>query len=111
MPRLRCCSVPSKSIIGAALVSQLLLSAAALFWYLDVKVPAFWRQFEWGFFKEQLSYALPYGAFGMLWVIQKDLDNYFVSAKLRTQQTMRFMRWAGWMCRYLLWPWNRSYRS
>src|SRR5580692_205200 len=70
-----------KSIIGAALVSQL-LSAAALFWYLDMKFPAFWRQFEWGFFKEQLSYALPYGAFGMLWVIQKDLDNYFVSAKL-----------------------------
>jgi O-antigen/teichoic acid export membrane protein len=70
-----------KSIIVAALLSQL-LSIVVLFWYLDERFPRFWTHFEWEFFKEQLAYALPYGAFGMLWVIQKDLDNYFVSASL-----------------------------
>jgi len=70
-----------KSIIVAALISQL-LSIAVLFWYLDDKFPRFWAHFDWEFFKEQLAYALPYGAFGMLWVIGKDLDNYFVSASL-----------------------------
>ncbi len=69
------------SILVAALISQL-LSIAALFWYLDQRFPRFWMHFDWQFFKEQLAYALPYGAFGMLWVIQKDLDNYFVSATL-----------------------------
>lgn len=70
-----------KSIIVAAMIAQL-LSIVVLFWYLDGKFPRFWRHFDWDFFKEQLAYALPYGAFGMLWVIQKDLDNYFVSATL-----------------------------
>jgi O-antigen/teichoic acid export membrane protein len=70
-----------KSIVIAAMITQL-LSIVMLFWYLDERFPRFWTQFEWDFFKEQLAYALPYGAFGMLWVIQKDLDNYFVSATL-----------------------------
>ena len=70
-----------KSIVIAAMIAQL-LSIVLLFWYLDERFPRFWTQFEWDFFKEQLAYALPYGAFGMLWVIQKDLDNYFVSATL-----------------------------
>ncbi len=70
-----------ESILIAALLNQL-LSIAVLFWYLNGRFPRFWTQFSWPFFKEQLAYALPYGAFGMLWVIQKDLDNYFVSASL-----------------------------
>ena len=70
-----------ESIIWAALLNQL-LGIALLYWYLDGKFPRFWAHFDWQFFKEQLAYALPYGAFGMLWVIQKDLDNYFVSASL-----------------------------
>jgi O-antigen/teichoic acid export membrane protein len=70
-----------RSIIVAAMIAQL-GSIVLLFWYLDKRFPRFWTQFDWEFFKEQLGYALPYGAFGMLWVIQKDLDNYFVSATL-----------------------------
>ena len=70
-----------KSILIAALLNQL-LSVAVLVWYLDVKFPRFWMHFDWPFFKEQLAYALPYGAVGMMWVIQKDLDNYFVSHSL-----------------------------
>ena len=70
-----------KSLLIAALLNQL-LSIAVLFWYLDERFPRFWMHFDWQFFKEQLAYALPYGAVGMLWVIQKDLDNYFVSHSL-----------------------------
>ena len=70
-----------RSIIWAALLNQI-MAIALLYWYLDGKFPRFWAHFDWQFFKEQLAYALPYGAFGMLWVIQKDLDKYFVSASL-----------------------------
>jgi len=70
-----------KSILVAG-VLNLLFAMALLYWYLEEKFPRFWAQFDWQFFKEQLAYALPYGAFGVIWVIQKDLDNYFVSASL-----------------------------
>ena len=70
-----------KSIIIAAVLNQV-LAVVLLWWYLDGKFSRFWAHFDWQFFKEQLAYALPYGAFGMIWVIQKDLDNYFVSASL-----------------------------
>ena len=67
-----------KSLVIASLLTQI-FSIAVLFWYLHDKFPRFWTQFSGPFFKEQLAYALPYGALGVLWVIQKDLDNYFVS--------------------------------
>ena len=70
-----------ESLIVAMIVSQL-LSIAVLFWYLHDRFPRFWTHFDWHFCKEQLAYALAYGAFGLIWVIQKDLDNYFVSASL-----------------------------
>jgi O-antigen/teichoic acid export membrane protein len=70
-----------KSLIVAAILSQL-LSVVVLYWYLDLRFPKFWRQFEWPSFRDQLSYALPFGAVGVIWVVQKDLDNYFVSATL-----------------------------
>ncbi|HTZ90046.1 MAG TPA: lipopolysaccharide biosynthesis protein [Alloacidobacterium sp.] len=70
-----------KSIIVASVLNQI-LAVVLLWWYLDGKFSRFWAHFDWQFFKEQLAYALPYGAFGMIWVIQKDLDNYFVSASL-----------------------------
>ncbi len=70
-----------KSLILATILSQL-LSVFALYWYLNERFPKFWEHFEWQAFREQLAYALPYGALGIVWVIQKDLDNYFVSATL-----------------------------
>ncbi len=70
-----------RAIIIATIINQA-MSIVLLFWYLHGKFPRFWAKFDWPFFKEQLAYALPYGAFGLLWVIQKDLDNYFVSASL-----------------------------
>jgi O-antigen/teichoic acid export membrane protein len=70
-----------ESVLVAALLNQL-LSLPVLFWYLQRKFPRFWAHFDWHFFKEQLSYALPYAGIGLLWIIQRDLDNYFVSALL-----------------------------
>src|SRR5215469_3447932 len=70
-----------RSLIIASILSQV-LNIAVLYWYLNDRFPRFWTQFEWSAFREQLGYALPYGAVGIIWVIQKDLDNYFVSATL-----------------------------
>ena len=70
-----------ESLIIATILNQF-LSIIVLFWYLHDRFPRFWTQFDWRFFKEQLGYALPYGTFGLVWVIQRDLDNYFVSASL-----------------------------
>jgi O-antigen/teichoic acid export membrane protein len=70
-----------KSLLLATVLSQL-LCVVVLYWYLNDRFPKFWMHFEWRSFREQLAYALPYGAVGMIWVIQKDLDNYFVSATL-----------------------------
>jgi O-antigen/teichoic acid export membrane protein len=70
-----------KSLIVVSIIYQL-LSLLLVLWYLHRKFGRFWTHFDWHFFREHLTYALPYGALGLLWVIQKDLDNYFVSAKL-----------------------------
>jgi O-antigen/teichoic acid export membrane protein len=70
-----------KSLLIASILGQL-LSVAVLYWYLNDRFGRFWTHFEWPAFREQLAYALPYGALGIIWVIQKDLDNYFVSATL-----------------------------
>ncbi len=70
-----------ESLIIAFTLHQF-VSLLFLFWYLHGKFPRFWTHFDWAFFKEQLAYALPYGALGLLWVVQRDLDNYFVSAML-----------------------------
>jgi O-antigen/teichoic acid export membrane protein len=68
-----------KSLMIAALIYHV-LTTGALIWYLYRKFGAFWRQFEWPFFKEQLAYAFPLGTYGLLYFFQKDSHNYFVSA-------------------------------
>jgi O-antigen/teichoic acid export membrane protein len=70
-----------KSLIVVTTLHQF-ASGVVLFWYLHDRFPRFWMHFDWTFFKEQLAYALPYGSIGLLWVVQQDLDNYFVSATL-----------------------------
>jgi O-antigen/teichoic acid export membrane protein len=70
-----------ESLIWATILSQI-VALAALFWYLRDKFGSFWTHFDWHFFTEQLTYALPIGTFALLWVVQKDLDNYFVSGTL-----------------------------
>jgi O-antigen/teichoic acid export membrane protein len=55
------------------------LSVAILLQYLYRRFGPFWKHFDLRFFKEQLAYALPLGAYGIIWVVRKDLDNYFIS--------------------------------
>jgi O-antigen/teichoic acid export membrane protein len=70
-----------ESLIVVSIFHQL-LTTFVLLWYLKKKFGSFWTRFDWTFFREQLAYAIPYGGLGLLWVVQKDLDNYFVGAKL-----------------------------
>ena len=83
-----------KSILIAAVVNQM-LSVAVLIWYVDVRFPRFWMHFDWPFFKEQLAYALPYGAVGMMWSSRKILDNYFVSHSLGPKEFAIYA--VGWV--------------
>ncbi len=68
-----------RSIVVASILAAA-LSVAVLLRYLHLRFGAFWKHFDRHFFFEQLAYALPLGAYGIIWVIRRDLDNYFVSA-------------------------------
>jgi len=50
-----------------------------LIWYVQTRFAGFWRVFDPRVMREQLSYALPLGAAGILMIVQTDLHNYFVS--------------------------------
>ncbi len=68
--------------VGALLwasAAQGALQSAILLWYLRDRFGAFWRSWDWSFFREQMGYALPYGLYGILATVQSDMHNYFVS--------------------------------
>jgi len=67
-----------RSLILAGLVHSIVLSVILL-GYLNQRFRGFWRSFSWATLREQLAYALPYGAAGLLFTAQNDLHNYFVS--------------------------------
>jgi O-antigen/teichoic acid export membrane protein len=68
-------------------VKSLLLAAilyggvqdALLFLYVRSRFPGFWRRFDPHLLRRQLTYALPFGLAGLLYILQIDLHNYFVS--------------------------------
>ena len=67
-----------RSLIISALLHSLLQSAVMLV-YLNSRFRGFWFSFSWPMLRTQLSYALPYGVAGLLFIAQTDLHNYFVS--------------------------------
>ncbi len=67
-----------ESFIYAAII-QGVLQTFVLFFYLNSRFPRFWRSFDLRFFREQLIYALPFGFAALLWTLQTDMHNYFVS--------------------------------
>jgi O-antigen/teichoic acid export membrane protein len=83
-----------RSLIVASICS-VALSSVILFRYLHQRFGRFWAQFDWHFFLEQLSYALPLGAYGVFYVIRKDLDNYFVSALYKPSEYAIYA--IGWL--------------
>jgi O-antigen/teichoic acid export membrane protein len=67
-----------RSLLTAALI-QGVLQTAILCFYLQRCFPAFWRSFDWGVLKRQITYALPYGLSSLIWTLQTDIHSYFVS--------------------------------
>jgi O-antigen/teichoic acid export membrane protein len=67
-----------RSLIAAAILHGV-IQTIVLFCYLESRFAGFWRAFDWGMLREQLSYAIPLGAAGILMIVQTDLHNYFVS--------------------------------
>ena len=67
-----------EALLYAALVHGILQSMV-LIWYVSSRFPGFWRTFDWSLTLKQVAYALPLGLAGLLYTIQTDLHNYFVS--------------------------------
>jgi O-antigen/teichoic acid export membrane protein len=67
-----------RALVYAAIVQGVLQTAALLF-YLRSRFGHFWRGFESSMIKRQLAYALPLGFAGLIYTMQVDLHNYFVS--------------------------------
>ncbi len=62
-----------------AAILQGVLQTIVLIFYLASRFPKFWRAFDPKFFRRQLVYALPFGLAGLLFTVQTDVHNYFVS--------------------------------
>lgn len=66
------------AVVIAALI-QGALQCAILFAYLKKRYGAFWRAFDRALFRAQLANAIPFGLGGLVFGVQADLHNYFVS--------------------------------
>jgi O-antigen/teichoic acid export membrane protein len=67
-----------QALVYAAVIHGALQSVVLL-WYVSSRFPLFWRAFDWSLTTKQVAYALPFGLAGLLYTIQTDLHNYFVS--------------------------------
>ncbi len=67
-----------RALIYAAIL-QGLVQTAILLAYLQSRFPGFLGHFEWDMLKRQLSYALPFGFAALLYTLEMDYHNYFVS--------------------------------
>lgn len=66
-----------ESFLYAAMI-QGIVQTCILLNYLRTRFEGFWREFDAGFFREQMMYAVPFGLTGVLWIAQTDIHNYFV---------------------------------
>ena len=67
-----------EALIYAGLIHGIIQSIVLL-WYVSSRFPGFWRAFDWSLTRKQVAYALPFGVAGLLFTVQTDLHNYFVS--------------------------------
>jgi O-antigen/teichoic acid export membrane protein len=67
-----------RSLLYAALL-QGIFQTGLLIYYLNWRFPAFWRSFDGGLLRRQLSYAIPFGLASLLYTLESDYHNYFVS--------------------------------
>jgi O-antigen/teichoic acid export membrane protein len=73
------------SLIYAALIYGL-TQLALVFYYLNNRFPTFWHSFDFKFFVEHAKYALPFGISSLVWVLQIDIHNYFVSSRFTSAE-------------------------
>ncbi len=66
------------SIVYAAII-VFSIQSVILVAYLAHRFPRFWRHLDLSFFRRQFAYAVPFGLSVMLYVLQTDIHNYFVS--------------------------------
>jgi O-antigen/teichoic acid export membrane protein len=71
-------------LYGAILVG--IVQCSILLWYLQRSFPAYWRVFSWKAFREQASYALPFGVAGIAYTLQSDLNSYLVAHRFPPAQ-------------------------
>ena len=67
-----------RSLIYAAIIHGA-IQTAVLILYLESRFAGFWRSFDWAMLRRQSGYAVPLGAAAVLYAMQTDLHNYFVS--------------------------------
>jgi O-antigen/teichoic acid export membrane protein len=67
-----------RSLLAAAILHGA-IQTVVLLCYLESRFAGFWRAFDLSMLRDQLSYAIPLGAAGLLMIAQTDLHNYFVS--------------------------------
>ena len=69
------------SVRGAlyAAIFQGFLQSIAVLLYVRFRFPGFWRHFDFGMVKTQFSYVLPLGLANLVYTLETDLHNYFVS--------------------------------
>ncbi|MCA1594115.1 MAG: oligosaccharide flippase family protein [Acidobacteria bacterium] len=67
-----------RSLLWAAIL-QGVIQAVILQVYLRSRFGPYWRSFDFGMLRQQLSYALPLGFAALLLYFMGDLHNYFVS--------------------------------
>ena len=63
-----------------------------LLWYLGLSFPAYWRRFSFSILRLQVSYTLPLGLAGLIYTLQNDMHNYFVSNAFGRPR-LRFIQW------------------
>lgn len=69
----------SLTAILTASVIQSLLQTMLMLGYLRWRFGRFFTAFDWPLFKAQIGNALPFGAGGIVAIVQNDMHNYFVS--------------------------------
>jgi O-antigen/teichoic acid export membrane protein len=67
-----------RSLLAAAILHGV-IQTIVLLCYLESRFTGFWRTFDLSMLRDQLSYAIPLGAAGVLMIVQTDLHNYFVA--------------------------------
>jgi O-antigen/teichoic acid export membrane protein len=65
-------------------LAQGVLQSVVLLWYLQMRFPSYWRQFDRSIAMDQLRYAAPFGVYGLLYSVQTDLHNYLVANRFST---------------------------